>query len=156
MGKKHEGSVSNVPIKRFKVMSTEDQFKWLLSEEMAEQMNEHFQAFHPEKSVHDSILMEDLIPSNADQAHTVDDFIVLLMSKNETAMDLSLEEVQQKVVNVEGTRGCKNDQMLTLSVEKVASNIDQIVLLLGQTFQAAAHHSRFNALFSVLKDHIEN
>ena len=27
-----EGSVSNVPVKRFKVMSTEDQFKWLLPE----------------------------------------------------------------------------------------------------------------------------
>ena len=38
-----EGSVSNVPTKRFKVMSTEDQFKWLLPQEMAEYVNDHFQ-----------------------------------------------------------------------------------------------------------------
>ena len=29
------GSVSNVPMKRFKVMNTENQFEWLLTEEMA-------------------------------------------------------------------------------------------------------------------------
>ena len=41
--------MSNVPMKRFKVMNTEDQFKWLLPEEMAEYMNDHFQTFLPEK-----------------------------------------------------------------------------------------------------------
>ena len=53
-----EGSVSNVPMKRLKVMSTEDQFKWLLPEEMAEYVNDHFQTLLPEKGVHDSILMK--------------------------------------------------------------------------------------------------
>ena len=62
-----EGSVSNVSMKRLKVMRTEDQFKWLLAEEMAEYVNDHFQTFLPEKVVHDSILMENLIPSNLDQ-----------------------------------------------------------------------------------------
>ena len=52
-----EGSVSNVPMKRFKVMSTEDQFKWLLPEKMTEYVNDHFQTFLPEKGVHDSTLM---------------------------------------------------------------------------------------------------
>ena len=67
------------------------------------------------KGVHDSILMENMIPSNVDQLQTVDDFILPLMSKNETAVNLSLEKVQQKVVNVmgplarvwKGPRGCK-------------------------------------------------
>ena len=44
-------------------MSTEDQFKWLLPKEMAEYVNYHFQTFLPEKGVHDSILMENLIQS---------------------------------------------------------------------------------------------
>ena len=43
-----KGSVSNVPVKRFKIMSTEDQFKWLLPEEKAEYVNDHFQTFLPE------------------------------------------------------------------------------------------------------------
>ena len=62
-----EGSVSNVPMKRFKVMSTEDQFKWLLPEEMAEYVNDYFQISLPEKGFHDSILVENPIPSNVDQ-----------------------------------------------------------------------------------------
>ena len=92
-----KGSVSNVPMKRFKVMNTEDQFKWLLPEEMSEYVNDHFQTFLPEKGVHDSILMENRIPSNADQPQTVDDFIAPLMSKNETAVDLSLRKYNKKL-----------------------------------------------------------
>ena len=51
---------------------------------MAEYVNYHFQTFLPEKGVHDSILMENLIQSNVDQWQTVDDFIVPLISKNES------------------------------------------------------------------------
>ena len=156
-----EGSVSNVPMKQFKVMSTEDQFKWLLPEKIAEYVNDHFQTFLPEKGVHDSILMENPLPSNLDQPQTVDDFIVPLMSKNETAVDLSLEKVQQKIVNVMGPlarvwkalEDVKNDPNLTLSLKEVATNMDKTVLLLGQAFQAAIYHRRFNALYSVMKDH---
>ena len=89
-------------MKRFKVMSSDDQFKWVLPEEMAEYVNDHLQTFLPEKGMHDAILMENPIPSNVDQPQTVDDFIVPLMSKNETAVGLSLEKVQQKIVNVMG------------------------------------------------------
>ena len=77
-----EGSVSNVPREQFKVMSTADQFKWLLLEEIVEHVNYHFQTFLPEEGVYDSILMENPIPSNFDQQQTVDDFIVPLMLKN--------------------------------------------------------------------------
>ena len=156
-----EGSVSNVPKKRFKVMSTEDQFKWLLPEKMAGYVNDHFQTLLPEKGVHDSILMENPIPSNVDQPQTVDDFIEPLMSKNETVVDLSLDKVQQKIVNVMGPLArvwkaladVKNDPTLTLSLEEVATNMDKTELLLGQAFQAATYHRRFNALSSVMKDH---
>ena len=74
-----EGSVRNVPVKRFKVMSTEDQFKWLLPEEMPEYENDHFQTLLPKKGVHDSILIKNPIQSNVGQRQTVDYFIVSLM-----------------------------------------------------------------------------
>ena len=83
-----EGSVSNVPMKRFKVMSTEDQFKWLLLEKMAEYVNDHFQIFLHQKGVPDSILLENPILSNAHRSQTVDNFIVPLTSKTETVVDL--------------------------------------------------------------------
>ena len=143
-----ERSVSNVPMKRFKVMSTEDEFKWLLPEEMAEYANDYFQTFLPEKGAHDSILTENPIPSNVDQPQTVDDFIVPLMSKNETAIDFSLENVQQEIMNVMGPlarlwkalENAKNDPVLTFSFEEVATNMDKTVLLLGQAFQAATYY----------------
>ena len=148
-------------MKRFKVMSSDDQFKWVLPEEMAEYVNDHLQTFLPEKGMHDAILMENPIPSNVDQTQTVDDFIVPLMSKNETAVGLSLEKVQQKIVNVMGPfawvwevlEDVKSSLTLALSVEEVASNMDKLVLLLGQTLQAATYQRRINALSSVMKDH---
>ena len=135
-----ESSVSNVPMKQFKVMSTEDQFKWLLPKDMVEYVNDHSQTFLPKKGVHDSILMENPIPSNFDQPQTMDDFIVPLMSKNETSVNLSLEKVQQKIVNVMGplTRAwnaledVRNDPTLTLSLAELATNMEKTVLLLGQ------------------------
>ena len=156
-----ESSVSNVPIKRFKVMSTEDQFKWLLLKEMVEHVNDHSQTFFPEKGVHDSILMENPIPSNFDQPQTMDGFIVPLLSKIETSVNLSLEKVQQKIVNAMGPlarawkalEDVKNDPTLTLSLDEVATNMEKTVLFLGQAFQAATYQRRFNALSAVMKDH---
>ena len=124
-------------------MSTGDPFKWLLPEEMAEYVNDHFQTFLPEKGVHDSILMENPIRSNVDQPQTVDDFVVPLMSENETAVNLSLEKIQQKIVNVMGPlnkiwkalEDVKNDPTSTLSLEEVATNMDKTVLLLGKHFK---------------------
>ena len=106
---------------------------------MTEHVNDHFQTFFPEKRAHDSILMENPIPPNDDQLQMVHDFIMPLMSKNETAVELSLKKVQQKVVNVMGPfarvwkapEDVKNDPTLTLSLEEVATNMNKAVLLLG-------------------------
>ena len=83
------------------------------------------------------------------------------MSKNDTAVDLSLENVHQKIVNVIGPlagvwkalEDVKNYQTLMLSLKEETINIDKNLLLLRQPFQAAAYHRRVNALFTVLKDH---
>ena len=47
----------------------------------------------------------------------------------------------------------KNDPTLILSLEEVATNMNKAVVVLGQAFQAATYHRRFNALSSVMKDH---
>ena len=87
--------------------------------------------------------MEYLIPSDVDQPQMVDDFIVPLMPKNKTTGDLSLEKVQQKIVNIMGPLArvwkaldeVKNDPTLTLSFEEVSTKMDKTVLILGQAFQ---------------------
>ena len=106
---------------------------------MTEHVNDHFQTFFSEKRVHDSILMENPIPPNDDQLQMVHDFIMPLMSKNETAVELSLKKVQQKVVNVMGPfarvwkapEDVKNDPTLTLSLEEVATNMNYVAFGVG-------------------------
>ena len=125
---------------------------------MTEYVNDHFQTFLRKKGVHDSILMENPIPSNVDQPQTVDDFIVPLMLKNKTAVDLSLRKVQQKTVGPlarvwKALEDVKNDPTFTLSLEEVVTNMGKTVLLSGQAFQAATYHLWFNAISSVMKDH---
>ena len=73
--------------------------------------------------------MEYLIPSDVDQPQTVDDFIVPLMPKNKTTGDLSLEKVQQKIVNIMGPLA------RVWKALEVATKMDKTVLILGQAFQ---------------------
>lgn len=88
--------------KRFKVQSVEDRYKWNLPNEMIEYVNSHFQAFLSDKGVHESILLENPIPSNVNKPQVVNEFLTPLMTKAEVSSDLSLEKIQQKVVNVMG------------------------------------------------------
>ena len=152
------------PLKRFTVVSSDDQHKWNLPQDMAEYANEHMQTFIPEKDVSESIMLPNPVPSNIDTPQKVDDFLVSLMTKNEIAQDASFEKIQQKITNIFGPLSkvwhifdtCKNsDDTSELSFEdlmELSSNVEKTILLVGQAFQATAYHRRFNALNSVMKD----
>ena len=88
-----ECSVPNVWMKKIKVMSIEDQLKWLfLNGRICEW------PFPNNDTKHASILMETSILSNLDQPQTEDDFIIVpLTSKNKSLVDVSPEKVQQKL-----------------------------------------------------------
>ena len=66
-----------------------------------------------------------------------------MMSKNETAVQLSLEKEQKQIVNVmepfstvgKTLEDVTKDRMLTSSIEEVSTNMNYTVLLLVQTFQ---------------------
>ena len=85
------------------------------------------------------------------------------MTNAEVSSELSLEKIQQKIVNVMGTpsevwkaiEDVKNESSgeMTLSLEKVATNLDNSVLFLGQAFQSTADHRRYNVISSFMKDH---
>ena len=80
-------------MKKIKVMSIEDQLKWLfLNGRICEW------PFPNNNTTHASILMETSILSNLDQPQTEDDFIIVpLTSKNKSLVDVSPEKVQQKL-----------------------------------------------------------
>ena len=52
----HEGEPEPV-LKRFRVISSEDQFKWSLLEDMADYVNTHCQKFVPDKDINETILL---------------------------------------------------------------------------------------------------
>ena len=62
----------------------------------------------------------------------MDNFIVPLMSKNETAVQLSLEKEQKQIVNVmepfstvgKALEDVTKDRMLTSSLEEVSTNMN--------------------------------
>ena len=68
-------------IKRFKVQSTKEHFKWNLPVEMSEYVNSHFQVFLPYKGVHESILSENSVPWNVGKPQVIDDFLTPLITK---------------------------------------------------------------------------
>ena len=129
---------------------------------MAEFFNSHFQVFLPEKDVHESILLENLVPLNVYKPKVIDDFLTPLTTM-QVCSELSLKEIQWKMVKVMGplsqvwkdTEDVKSDttKEITLSLKEVATSLDKSVLLLLQAFQPAAIHGRYNALSSVMKDH---
>ena len=79
------------------------------------------------------------------------------MTKAKALIDSSLEYIQQKIVNITGLLSvawndiadAKNDlsEEMTLSLEKLSTNLDIFVLLMGQAFRLATYHRRYNALF---------
>ena len=65
---------------------------------MAVYINSHCQTFLPEKDVFDSIMLENLVPSNVDIPQVMDDIITPFKSKAETSVDVSLQKIKQKIV----------------------------------------------------------
>ena len=51
-------------MKRFRIISSEDQFKLSLPEDMADYENTHCQRFIPDKDINESILLNKPVPSN--------------------------------------------------------------------------------------------
>ena len=87
-------------MKRFRVISSEDQFKWSLPGDMEDYVNTYCQKFILDKDINEIILLNNPVPSNIDVPQSIHDFILPIMDRSEVAVDLSLTKIQQKVINV--------------------------------------------------------
>ena len=90
----------------FPVVNQEDQFKWELSDAMAEYANEHLKIFIQEKDLKESILKTIPVPSNLQEVRQMDEFMAQLLKEKRQKIlpqqDAINEKVQRKNMDVMG------------------------------------------------------
>ena len=92
------------PSKRFTILNQDDQFKWILPDDMAKHANSHFNQYIQERDLMESILTENPVPSNITEVKKLDEFMSHpLKENNQTSvctLDTALEKIQKKNIDV--------------------------------------------------------
>ena len=84
------------------MVSYADSFKWALTESRAQYVNEHMCKYIPDRDLIENVLPENPVPTNVKGAQKLDPFLSPLLSNNEERLDMSLEKLQQRTINVLG------------------------------------------------------
>ena len=152
---------------RFGVVNQEDQFKWELSDVIAEYANEHLNIFIQEKSLKDSILKTIPVPSNLQEIRQMDEFMAQPLKEKEQKMllqqDAIYEKVQRKNMDVlgplcklwESLETANKEQDSSVSINDLIKFVTQSIILVGQTNIALSYHRRLSALDGVMKSTIQ-
>ena len=94
----------------FHVVNQEDQFKWELSDTMAEYAKDHLNIFVQEKDLTESILKTIPAPSNLKEVRRMDELIAQLLKEKRKKIllhqDVIYEKIQRKSMDIMG-RLCK-------------------------------------------------
>ena len=150
------------PRKRFKVVSQSDGYKWVLPNSMAEYVNENMRTYFPDVDLFDNILMEYPVPNNIKGAQKLDGFLNPLLSIGEEKLDLSLEKIQQKTINVLGpltkvwdcldrANNCSEEEVC-INLPDITEDLEKAILLLGQASHTIAYQRRLYILSAISKD----
>ena len=152
--------LTDVPRKRFKVVSYADSFKWALPESRAQYVNEHMCKYIPDRDLIENVLLENPVPTNVKGAQKLDPFLSPLL--NEERLDMSLEKLQQRTINVLGpltkvwdcldsANNC-SDEEININLPEITEDLEKAILLLGQANNAIAYQRRLFVLNSITKD----
>ena len=138
-------------IKRFHIVSNEDQFKWDLLSEL----------YIPEKSIHEAICEVHPVPNNLNQVKKMDEFLRGLLKEKNTNNSLpvyeNLGKIQKRTLSVMGPlskvwlklENAKKSDAPPLSLDEILSLLEQSICLLGQISISILYHPRYNILLSV-------
>ena len=135
------------PSKRFTILNQDDQFKWVLPDDVAKYANSHFNQYVQERDLKKSILTEDPVPSNITEVKKLDEFMShLLKENNQTSVcviDTTLEKIQEKNIDVMGplpkvwhvleSATTAPDDEADLIIEDLLNLVQQTVLLVRKT-----------------------
>ena len=142
--------------KRFAILNQDDQFKWVLPDNMAKYANCHFNQYVQERELKESILIEN---------PKLDEFMSHLLKENNQAslcaLDTTLEKIQKKNTDIMGplskvwhaleSSTTAPDDEADLTIQDWLNLVLQTVLLVGQTNNTISYHRRLSALPGAMK-----
>ena len=162
---------SQQPSKRVTILNQDDQFNWVLPDDMAKYDNSHFNQYIQERDLKESILTENPVPSNITKVKKLDEFMShLLKENNQTSvctLDTILEKVQKRNIDVmgplskvwhvskvwdtlESATTPPNDEADS-TIEDLLNLVQQAVFLLGQPNNTISYHRRLSALTGAME-----
>ena len=151
---------------RFEAMSEESHEEWVLPDGMKEYIIRYFHEYIPEKTLKDSIMYSNPIPTNFTMSLELDNFIKDLLHERgrnkELSFDKILKTIQDKSMQIFGPLS-KMWMAMETAVKSKKAKVDvdldhlleltqQTLILSGQTFNCLSYQRRLLTLQPILKD----
>ena len=152
---------------RFEALAEEEQHEWQLPDELVRYSNKYFEKFVQEKSLKDSVLLENPVPTNVTELRKLDGYFKeLLEEKNrrkELSLDTNFEKLQSKTRSIMGPLSklwfrleealADEGEKVKLDLTELSQFVEQSVMLTGQAFNAVTYQRRLNVLSAVMDKH---
>ena len=84
------------PLKRVTILNHDDQFKWVLPDDMAKYASSYFNQYIQEQDLKESILTKNPVPSTISEVSKLADFMVLLLKESRQKNKTKIKQKQKK------------------------------------------------------------
>ena len=128
------------PSKQFTILNQDNQFKWILSDDVLKYANSHFSQYIQERHLMESILNENSVPSNISEVKKLDEFMSRFLK---TSKHWCVPYLRQTTTT--------RDDDVDLTIKDLPSLIQQKVLLVEQTNNTISYHRGLRALVGAMK-----
>ena len=154
------------PSKKFTILNQDDQFKWVLPDDMAKCANSHFNQYIPEQEdLKQSLLTGNPVPLNIRKIKRLDEFMShLLKENNQTSvctLETTLEKIQKKNIDLTGPLSelwhaferatTSPDDEVDITNEDLLNLVLQTALLVRQPTNTISYHRRLSVLAGAMK-----
>ena len=150
---------------RFAPKCKDDQNSWKLPKEQAKYVIKHFNTYINDKTLKESILESNPVPSNVGRTLKLDNYMKSLLKQAGksyvSTADRDWAAVQKKVFDILGPVTSLWSQLENfkngrrdgrISQSELGENIEQTIVLLGQVNNAVNYHRRLNVLSALQKN----
>ena len=148
---------------RFRVVSDEDQYKYILPPDMAQYTNVNFDTFIKEADLIRAILIKNPVPENINPVKALDDSVKDIYKDKKKQKDLDFDNVLEKFhgrnrsvmgplskiwTAVDSTRLSLEDSV-EVDLKEIQDFVEQTALLLGQASNSISYYRRFYMLLAL-------
>ena len=148
---------------RFEALTEEEHHEWELPEELVRYANKYIEKYVQEKSLKDTVLIENPVPNNVAKPRKLDGYFKELMDersrRRELVTDNSLEKIQERIRNIFGPLSklwfrieeamASNEGDVQINLSEMSEYVEQTVMLTGQAINNVTYQRRLNILNSI-------